>query len=198
MKKENLLTTIAIGIALLPFYASAESLASTTPSVPVQQATEAQVFTACSQAAIEVRDNSIGSARTTYNLAMSEALNSRKDAEKNAVALDDEDERKDAIRAAVEDYKKAVTSAQDGLTKARKEAWSSFETNANKCRDVSKDTRKGAADKRSELRALQATEKTDGEEVKVETKSFRESLLEQLESLKNFFKKGTAVATTTD
>lgn len=191
MKKENLLTTIALSLALIPFYASAQ--ATTTP-------TEAQVFTACSQAAIEVRDGSIGAARATYNVAMANALSARKEAEKSAVALADADSKKDAIRIAVDEYKKSVTAAQEDLTKSRKEAWSAFETNTSKCRDASKDMRKGfVADKKAsstekiaEPKTMQATEKTEAETAKSEPKSLRESLID---TLKNFFKIGDEAAT---
>jgi hypothetical protein len=199
MKKENLLTAVALSLALLPFYAGAQSAATTSATVAAPTATEAQVFTACSQASIEVRDNSIGSARTTYNAAMASALSARKEAEKEAVALTDASEKKEAIRSAVEEYKKAVTAAQENLTKARKEAWATFEGNTNSCRDISKEARKASAiDKRattSEKAAESRTMQAESAEVKTEAKSFRESFLEQLESLRNFFKKGTATTT---
>lgn len=191
MKKKNIITSVAFGLALLPFYAGAQSVATTSLSVSAQPATEAQVFTACSQASIEIRDNAIGAARTTYNTAMSAALSARKDAEKEAVAITDASDKKDAIQAAVEEYKKAVTSAQEDLTKARKEVWNSFEANTNNCRETSKETRKNSTiEKKAEQQTMQTEQKTKVEEVKTETKSFRESFMDQLESLKNFFTKG--------
>lgn len=180
-KRENLFITLAIALAATPFYASADTQATTTRPM-----TEAQVFTACSQSAIEVRDNSIGSARMTYNLAMSAALSARKEGEKNAVAIEDEDKKRDAIKAAVDQYKQAVTSAQENLTKARKEAWNAFEANTNKCREVSKGK---SGDKKS---AVQTAEKTDEEEVKNETRSLKSSIID---SLKGFFRIGTGTTT---
>lgn len=193
MKKNNIITSLALCFALLPLYAGAQSGPATSVPVSAQSATatEAQVFTACSQASIEVRDNAIGAARNAYNVAMATALSSRKDAEKRAVALDDAGDKKEAIRVAVEEYKKSVTTAQEKLTKERKEAWSAFETNTNKCRDISKEARSGAAnEKKTELRTMQAEQKENVEELKSETKSFRESFLDQLDSIRNFFKKG--------
>lgn len=187
MKREKLLTALALGIALVPIYAGAESAATSSASGGTSMTTEAQVFTACSQAAIEVRDNSIGVARTTYNTAMAAALSARKEAEKDAVALADPDEKKDAIRTVVEEYKKAVTGAQDILTKSRKEAWNTFEMNTNKCREASKETKKGFMMDKSASSTEKATPAGDTEETKTENKSLRESILE---SLKNFFKKG--------
>lgn len=188
MKKKNIITSFALALAFLPLYAGAETASTTSVSAP---ATEAQVFTACSQASIEIRDNAIGVARTAYNSAMSVALTARKEAEKGAVALADASEKKEAIRVAVEEYKKAITSAQEGLTTARKEAWGAFEANTNNCRDISKEARREAADeKKVELRSMQTEQQEDVEELKPETKSFRESFFDQLESIKNFFKKG--------
>ena len=188
MKKKNIITSLIIGFAFLPLYVSAES--AVTLPVPAQEATatEAQVFTACSQASIEVRDNAIGAARTAYNIAMSAALSARKDAEKKAVALEDSSKKKEAIRATVEAYKKAVTSAQDALTTARKAAWTTFEENTDNCREVSKETRNGII---SEKKAAAVEKKAELEEAPQEVKTLRESFFEQLDSLKNFFKKGT-------
>jgi hypothetical protein len=77
------------------------------------QATEAQLLTACAQTSIDIRDSAIGSARMAYNNSMAVALDARKEAEKKAVALDDTDAKKDAIKVAVDAYKKDVTQAQD-------------------------------------------------------------------------------------
>lgn len=184
-KKTNILTTIALGAMLLPVFAHAESVATST--LPQ---TEAQVFTACSQAAIEVRDSSIGAARTTYNQSMAAALTARKEAEKEAVALADAGDKKEAIRAAVEEYKKAVSTAQDELTKSRKEAWSTFESNANSCRDTSKEARKGfITDKKASSTEKESGDRSDADETKNEIKSLKDVFIE---SLKNFFKKGAA------
>lgn len=133
MNKKAYLTTFIALLGFMPVFASAQLSATTTP-----QASEAQVFTACSQAAIEVRDSSIGSARVAYNNSMNVALDARKVAEKEAVALADAGEKKAAIKVAVDDYKKAVTQAQDALTKARKEAWSTFEASTKACREAHK------------------------------------------------------------
>ena len=142
MKKNTFITTLAFSTALIPFLASAQISATTSLQIGVgQQPTEAQILTACSQSSIEIRDSAIGSARTAYNNSMSIALEARKNAEKEAVAIEDAGDKKDAISRAVEEYKKAVTQAQDGLTKARKEAWAAFEVNTIGCREISKDKR---------------------------------------------------------
>lgn len=172
--KRNLLLTIALSALAVPVLANAQVSATSSPT------TEAQVFTACSQTAIEVRDESIGSARTAYNNAMAVALDARKEAEKKAVAIDDEDDKKDAIKDAVDAYKKAVNQAQDTLIKARKEAWNTFETNTKICREMNKDKRD------TPLSATATKTSIVKQEVKTE-KTFKESFLE---SLKNLFKMG--------
>lgn len=142
MKKNTFLTTLVLSTALIPFLASAQISATTSLQIGVgQQPTEAQILTACSQSSIEIRDSAIGSARTAYNNSMSIALEARKNAEKVAVAIEDAGDKKDAVSIAVEEYKKSVTQAQDGLTKARKEAWLAFEVNTKGCREISKDKR---------------------------------------------------------
>lgn len=168
-------TFITLALLSLPFFAFAEANPENNG-----QATEAQIFTTCSQEAIETRDSSIGSARTAYNNAMSIALSDRKDAEKKAVALTDVNHKKTAIKEAVEEYKKAVNQAQEALIKARKEAWAHFETNTIDCRETSKENKEDT----SELKAEAKTALTKGEEKKSE--SFKETLMT---TIKNLFKK---------
>ncbi len=206
MNKNTFLTAIALTLGFMPMVASAQlglSVSATT-SVQVEagQASEAQILTACSQASIEIRDSAIGSARAAYNNAMSIALDARKEAEKRAVALTSADEKKDAIKVAVDAYKKAVTQAQDGLTKARKDAWAAFETNTKNCRDMNNDKReafvsdkKAATDtKKTELRTMQAETKATIEDQKAEAKTFRDTIKD---ALKAFFKIGASVDTNT-
>jgi len=206
MNTKLLLTTLALGMASLPVLASAQisvNLSATTSiSATTGIVTEAQLLTACSQTSIEIRDSAISSARTAYNNSMSVALDARKEAEKKAVALTDAGEKKDAIKIAVENYKKDVTQAQETLTKARKEAWAQFETNTNACRDMSKDKKEGFVTekktitdtKKSELRAVHIESKTEiqADERKAETKSLRETFKEQLDVLRAFFKIGAS------
>ena len=190
--KRKLLTTLALLSVLSPAFASAQ----VNINVSASGATEAQILTACSQTSIEIRDSAIGSARTAYNNAMTVALDARKEAEKKAVALADAGDKKDAILVAVEAYKKAVTQAQDNLTKARKDAWAAFETNTKGCRDTTNENREtfvtekkdAASAKQTELRTLQTEQKTVAEEHKAEAKTFREVIKAQIDTLRSFFK----------
>lgn len=211
MKKNILLTTFTLGFALFPMFASAQVSVSATTSVQASlnttQATEAQILTACSQASIEIRDSAISSARTSYNNSMAIALDARKEAEKKAVALTDAGAKKDAIKVAVEEYKRGVTQAQEGLTKARKEAWAAFEVNTKACRETNKDKREAVKDavdaakaelkqeSKTELRTMQAEVKAEQKAVIEEHKSIREVLKDSLETIKSFFMlKGSADA----
>jgi NADH dehydrogenase/NADH:ubiquinone oxidoreductase subunit G len=202
MKKNTLLTACTLALGFMPMIASAQLSvnihATTSVQIEAGQASEAQILTACSQASIEIRDSAIGSARTAYNNAMAVALDARKEAEKKAVALLDADEKKAAIKAAVESYKKAVTQAQDGLTRARKDAWATFETNTKNCRDVNNDNRESfvaekketVEAKKTELRTMQAETKASIEEQKTDIKTLRETIKD---ALKAFFKIGVEV-----
>jgi hypothetical protein len=209
MKKNTLITAFTTSLIFFPLLASAQTIsANTNVQVNVTKASEAQIFTACSQTSIEIRDEAIGSARTAYNNSMAVALDARKEAEKKAVAIEDTSEKKDAIRVAVEDYKKAVTAAQENLTTARKEAWATFETNTKDCRDSSKDKKQAnTAEKRvaaptmsakkTEAATLQADMKMETKASASEIKTFREVIKEQIETIKAFFKIGGSVDTET-
>ncbi len=214
MNKKSLIVSLITSALFMPLLASAQlglNLGATSSvQIETAAASEAQILTACSQTSIEIRDSAIGSARSAYNNSMAVALDTRKEAEKRAVALLGAAEKKEAIRVAVEDYKKAVTQAQDGLTRARKDAWATFESNTKACRDMNNDKREAfvadkktnASEKKTELRTMQTTLKTDikaaVEDHKTEAKSIRETLKEQLDSIKAFFKLGASVETTTN
>jgi ABC-type Na+ efflux pump permease subunit len=195
---------LTLPLFLLPMFASAQVPIVASFGIQAESATttDVQIFTACSQAAIEVRDSTIGSARTAYNNAMNIALDGRKEAEKTAVAILDSGAKKDAIKIAVDEYKKAVTQAQDALTKARKEAWEAFEANTIGCRDMGKNSPSDSrvmkkesstllkAENKATVRTMQAEISADlSTETKVETKSFGELIRSQIDSIKNFFKR---------
>lgn len=154
---------IFITIALLTFPLFAAAQANQEQN---GVAIEAQIFTACSQEAIEVRDSSISAARTAYNHAMAIALGSRKDAEKKAVAITDNDEKKAAIKGVVEEYKKVVNHAQESLIKARKEAWAQFEISTSKCREASRENKASVLDTKADARASLKADDKKGESLK--------------------------------
>ena len=107
-----------------------EEIASSTPSSPLQN------FTLCSQEAIENRDTKIATSRSVYNVAMTKAVNDRKNKEKAAVAIVNENNKKNAMKASVDAYKNHVKSAQNNLTDSRKIAWQEFEDDIKECHAI--------------------------------------------------------------
>lgn len=199
MKKTFLASALA-ALVLIPALSGAETITTdSNAAVTVETGTTtlAHIFTACSQASIEARDTAIAAARVAYNTKMAKALEVRKDAEKNAVAITDVDAKKEAILAAVETYKKAVTEAQAELTASRKVAWDSFEKDMTGCRQYKKDEKsasvsekKAAATKNIEAKKeVKAEMRATIEAKQAETKTLRATLREQLSALRAFFSK---------
>jgi len=187
-----------LGIALMaPLYASAQisvvADTKTTVSASVAVPTAAQIFTSCSQTTIEVRDANINKARIAYNTSMTAALTARTDGEKAAVAIEDEDDKKAAIQATADAYKKAVTEAQETLTYARKEAWEAFEANTKECQSYKKEQVQGGEAKKAavkpEAKKEAATMQTSFETAhkQQEGRTFSQTLREKISSIKVFF-----------
>ncbi len=192
--KKYFLSTLLIGAILAPALASAEVNATTTATTTVSTS---QNFTICQQASIEKRDTSLGVARTTYNTSMTKALDARKEAEKAAVAITDPTAKVAAVRAAVDAYKKAVTLAQETLTKSRREVLATFELDTKTCRQTKKEERTTVvAEKKVEIKTLQAERKAEVEVKKAEIKTIRETFKSKIDALRSFFgRKNTTSAT---
>ena len=208
--KQSLLTT-AIALSLLfPLYGYAEEDASSTPTTPIKVSSSSEEtvieetavspdtnFTLCSQEAIEDRDTKIATSRSLYNTAMANALNERKNKEKAAVAITNENKKKTAIKASVDLYKNLVKTAQNNLTSERKIAWQEFEQDLEKCReiqDTEQKTQNSApseavseeGDKKEISRAFQmeAPVKKEDDEG---TKMIKETIKAGIESLRSLF-----------
>ncbi len=181
---------------MLPFFAHAETIASTTDEMSTTTLaimTKAQLFTSCSQDAIELRDTKLSQARTTYNNAMNALLLDRKNAEKAAVAIEDEKEKKTAVKDSVEKYKSDVKAIQSTLTQARKTIWQNFENDTKKCRtylekdddQVTKDekalTKETAKKEAIETKEQKREEKKDDHD----QKTVKESIIDSIKSLFN-------------
>ncbi len=200
MKKQLLQASIGI-LFLLPLYTFAEEASSSVPVVNKDATstetvssstpeTPKQNFTLCSQNAIEVRDTSIATSRSIYNTAMTNALKDRKNREKAAVAITDEAEKKDAIKASVNTYKNLVKSAQNNLTQARKIAWQTFEDDIKKCHDIedaeqiSKEETEAVAPETNTTSNVSSLKKADNREIKNE-KEQRGTIFDVIRSLFN-------------
>lgn len=192
--KKYFLSTLLIGAIIAPALASAEVTATTTATTTVSTS---QNFTVCQQGAIEKRDTSLGTSRTTYNTSMTQALDARKNAEKAAVAITDPTAKITAVRAAADAYKKAVTAAQETLTKSRKDILATFELDTKGCRQTKKDERTTVvSEKKAEIKTLQAERKVEVEVKKSEIQAIRESFRSRIDALRSFFgRKTTATAT---
>lgn len=219
MKKHFIISTLLASL-LSPALVSAEvsivTDSTTTVIVTTSTApTPAQIFTACSQVSIEKRDNAISVARAAYNISMTNALSARKDAEKTAVALEETSDSREVTRTALNAYKKAVQTAQETLTKARKDAWDAFESDSKECRNIKQDTHasatveqkegvekkkeetKGVIEmKKVEVKEIRAEGKEASSEKKTEIKTFRESFQEKIDAIRAFFTRKSTSATT--
>ncbi len=130
---------LLLSFLLAPIFVSAdevsESSATSSSATSTIALTKSQAFTACSQNAIEQRDTKLAQARSSYNNTMNSLLVERKEAEKEAVAIEDEKERREAIKESVDSYKAQVKVIQHTLTQSRKTSLQKIERETKKCRD---------------------------------------------------------------
>lgn len=205
--KKNILTLLAGTFFLIPLYGYADEIplklatAATTTvleevvmGTTTASTTPVRTFTICSQEAIEARDTRIAASRSTYNTAMANALTERKNREKAAVAIRDEDDRKDAIKASVDTYKHQAKAAQTTLTQARKLAWQTFDNDIKACRDLEQITNESASSMKAEedqtptTRTMKKGEDVEVKDQKIsEVKSFKNTLKDKFESIKSLF-----------
>jgi DNA repair ATPase RecN len=183
MKKSlHYLSLLLLSFLLTPILASAnevsESYATSSSATSTIALTKSQVFTACSQDAIELRDTKLAQARGSYNNAMNALLVERKEAEKEAVAIEDEKEKKDAIKESVDSYKVQVKVIQNTLTQSRKTIWQNFENDTKTCRDnlEKKDDDENKTSKKAPKEVSEVSKVA-------EQKSVKESLFDSLKSL---------------
>jgi hypothetical protein len=204
--KKHILALFTATLFLIPLYGYAEELpaklatsATTTTleevaaSTTTSSTTPVRTFTTCSQEAIEARDTGIASSRTMYNTAMANSLLERKNKEKAAVAIVDEDDKKDAIKASVENYKSQAKAAQTTLVQARKLAWQTFENDIKKCRDIQSDESVSTQDApvpaltSEQAPVMRKMEKGLEKTEEKETKTIKETIKAQFESFKSLF-----------
>lgn len=202
MKKQLLYTAICLSL-FIPLYGYAEEATTSVPSplhtqkevttevVSDASSTEAsstpvtpvKSFTLCSQEAIETRDTSIATSRSLYNTAMANALKDRKNREKAAVAIVDESDKKDAIKASVDTYKTLTKSAQNTLTTSRKTAWTMFESDIKQCHDIEDEAIAAAKAKQD---ALDDSEKGTTE-LESDGASIKDTIKAGLDTLRSLF-----------
>ncbi len=176
------LTHILLASIIAPSFAYAEEPSQAqTPSTSVKveevviPETPEQLFTTCSQDAIESRDTKLTQARTTYNNAINKALNDRKNEEKAAVAIKNDKEKKEAIKESVDTYKAQIKTIQNTLTSARKTVWQNFENDVKTCRELYSTDNKEKSD--NEAKSIEEKKETP------EPKTMKESFLGSIKSL---------------
>jgi hypothetical protein len=181
MKRKLLLLSLLSCTPFFVFAIEGEPTASTTPNQAKEErqdekSLQSKLFTECSQNAIEVRDTKLSTSRSTYNTAMTQALNERKNREKLAVAVSGEQPKKNAMKTSVETYKNQAKAAQNNLVQARKEAWQTFEDDIKKCRELHEN---------NESTQISEEGVSETSSKKEEGKGIRETILDSIKSLFN-------------
>lgn len=143
-------------------------------------------FTSCSQEAIEARDTKIAASRSVYNTAMANALTERKNREKSAIAIKDTDDKKEAIKESVENYKNQTRAAQNSLSASRKTVWQEFEDAIKDCHLLENETT-SQADEPVMLRKVNVESASMMKVEEPENKTIKETIKAQFESFKSLF-----------
>ena len=131
MKKLLVLT-----IVLTALLASQITLAQTSNTSTSTPPTVNQPNVACFQAAIEKRDTALIAAVEANRNAIVSALGVRKEALKSAWNLTDRKERRTAINAAWNNWRKSMRTARVEMNKAKKNAWNTFYTEREACGSI--------------------------------------------------------------
>ena len=87
----------------------------------------------CAQNAIEKRETAISSAVDQYATAWKAALSARKNALKDAVGLTDKKARKEAVKKAWEEYRKARRTVNKTFEVTKRDAWKQYRKDAKAC-----------------------------------------------------------------
>lgn len=88
----------------------------------------------CLAAAVNIREQALGSALATHNQALTTAYISRATALKSAYAQTDRTKIKEAVRAAWDAFNKTSKEVRRGWKNSRDSAWRTFRTAAATCR----------------------------------------------------------------
>lgn len=170
---------------------SASVITSSSSEIVKEEMPSIKSFTECSQEAIEQRDTNIAASRSAYNVTMTNALNERKNREKAAIALKDEKERKEAIKASVDTYKNQTKTAQNTLTQARKVLWQTFENDIKQCRETAEQLTEDTAFSSSTTTEEKPTRMMkigeDSDTKTSDTKTIKETIKNQIETFFSLF-----------
>lgn len=138
--RSAILGSFVIALVALTSYAQdATPSPSVSPSPRPDRRSEVNL--ACMQSAIGKRDDAITAALDKYHSTVRKALQTRKDALKNAWAIQNPKERREAIKAAWNGWKDTMRMTTKELRKARNEAWKTYQADRRACRGNSSDER---------------------------------------------------------
>lgn len=133
MKKFLAATAVLLSTAL-----AAPAFAQTTVNQSATVASSADL--ACMSAAVEARENAVLSARTSYNAGILAAITARKVSLQAAYTIANNNDRRVAIKAALNAYATAHATARATFKTGIKAAWSAYATARINCRiDVDMD-----------------------------------------------------------
>ena len=124
-------------------YAQEPPTTTSTPPVITAKPAPQPFDPICIQNAIEKRDSAVIVAFDKFSVAIKTALGIRKDALKAAWAKPTTKERREAVRAVWNDYKKATRQAGATAKQERKAAWDQFRKDRMDCKNKEVNTVSG-------------------------------------------------------
>ena len=130
MKK--FLFSLIVAVFLLSSAVLAEENANMNGNMNVQ-VTKPEINVGCLQNAIDKRDTAIISSWDVFSPVIKTALETRKSALKDAVVKPTLKEKRMAVRAAWDAFRKTTRDARKKLQESRRVAWKQFRTNARLC-----------------------------------------------------------------
>ncbi len=113
--------------------AEASPAASPTTSPRPSPKQRPAIDLVCMQAATEKRDNAIIAAVDTHHAAIRTALETRRNALKNAWAITDKKQRRAALVSAWQVYRKSQREAAQAFRKSRQTVWGQFRKDRKSC-----------------------------------------------------------------
>ena len=118
---------VALGIAFPVFAADGQMKAALKAGAPT-------LDIACVQTAVDKREDALDSAIGTFNGSILSAYQGRKTALHDAWSKTEAKERRTAVKAAWEAFKKAKKSAAQDWKKSQKSAWQTFSKDGKACK----------------------------------------------------------------
>ncbi|MBU6415076.1 hypothetical protein KGQ34_02455 [Patescibacteria group bacterium] len=126
--------SLLLAASALPVFADTAAGGTTGGATSAQPAVQKTVDLACMQTAVEKRDNAIISALDAYSSAVKTALQTRRDALKDAWGITDRKQRRSALRTAWNAFKGTWRNAAKSLRIAKRDAWMQFNKDQRTCK----------------------------------------------------------------